>query len=315
MVPRAWNRRAASVNAVAPAPDRFAMSVDVEEHFQVQAFAGVVPRSEWPRHPSRVGANTRRLLDLFDETGARATFFTLGCVAREHRDLVRDIAARGHEVASHGMDHRMLTELTPDEFRAQARDSRALLEDLGGTRVIGYRAPSYSVGRTTLWAIDALAEAGYEYDSSMFPIRRRRYGYPEGPTRPARITGPGGRTIAEFPLSTLALGPLRVPVLAGAFLRLSPLALSRFALERHRGGVAIVNVHPWEIDPSQPTIGPSRRATWTHYTRLGRVEGILRDLLQRGTFRTAAEILRELALLASGAGAREDSATIVAKDF
>ena len=302
------------MNAVASAPDRFAMSVDVEEHFQVQAFAEIVPRGEWPRHASRVGANTRRLLDLFDETGTRATFFTLGCVAREHPDLVRDIAARGHEVASHGMDHRMLTELTPDEFLEQARDSRALLEDLGGARVIGFRAPSYSVGRTTLWAIDALAEAGYEYDSSMFPIRRRRYGYPEGPTRPARVTGPAGRTIAEFPLSTIALGPLRVPVLAGAFLRLFPLAMSRFALERHRGAVAIVNVHPWEIDPAQPTIGGSRRATWTHYARLSRVEGILRDLLQRATFRTAAEILRELTLVTSGAGVRKNSATIVANE-
>lgn len=286
------------------APDRFAMSVDVEEHFQVQAFAKYVPRDDWPRHLSRVVGNTRRLLDLFDETGARATFFTLGCVAREHPALVRDIAARGHEVASHGMDHRMLTELTPDEFLAQARDSRALLEDLGGERVLGYRAPSYSVGRSTLWAIDALAEAGYEYDSSIYPIRRRRYGYPEGPTRPSRITGPGGATLAEFPLPTLALGPLRVPVLAGAYLRLFPLALSRFALERHRASALVVNVHPWEIDPSQPTVGPSKRATWTHYARLSRMEEILRDLLRRATFRTVQERLRELGLVRSGAGER-----------
>ena len=277
----------------------FAMSVDVEEHFQVQAFAERVPRESWPLHPSRVDRNTRLLLDLFDESRTEATFFTLGCVAREHPDLVREIVARGHEIASHGMDHRMLTELTPGEFRIQARDSRALLEDLSGKRVIGFRAPSYSIGRSTLWAIDGLAETGYEYDSSVYPIRRRRYGYPEGPLEPAMIEGPGGARLAEFPLPTVAIGPLRIPVLAGAFLRLLPLPLSRLALERHRAGARalIVNVHPWELDPAQPTLGPSRRATWTHYARLDRVEGILRTLLSLGTFRSAETRLRQIGLL------------------
>lgn len=283
------------------------MSVDVEEHFQVQAFAKLVPRESWPLHPSRVEQNTRLLLDLFDESGTKATFFTLGCVAREHPSLVREIVVRGHEMASHGMDHRMLTELTPDEFRIQARDSRALLEDLTGKRVLGFRAPSYSIGRSTLWAIDLLAETGYEYDSSVYPIRRRRYGYPEGPVAPAMIRGPGGASLAEFPLPTLAVGPLRIPVLAGAFLRLLPLHLSRLALELHRSGARalIVNVHPWELDPTQPTLGPSRRATWTHYARLGRVEGILRALLSRATFRTAATRLGQLGLLPGSRGLNE----------
>jgi polysaccharide deacetylase family protein (PEP-CTERM system associated) len=275
------------------------LSVDVEEHFQVQAFAGHVAREAWPLHPSRVDRNTRVLLDLFDESGASATFFTLGCVAREHPTLVRDIVSRGHEIASHGMDHRMVTELTPAEFRTQAQDSRALLEDLGGRRVLGYRAPSYSVGRSTLWAIDVLAESGYAYDSSIFPIRGRRYGYPEGPTSPSMIEGPSGGILAEFPLSTLSLGAMRLPVLAGAYLRLLPLRLSLLALERHRARAraVIVNVHPWEVDPDQPTLGPSRMATWTHYARLDRVEGILRALLTRATFRTAAECLVEMGLL------------------
>ncbi len=286
----------------------FALSVDVEDYFQVQAFARYAPREEWPRFPSRVERNTRILLDLFDETGSTATFFTLGWIARDHPALVREIAARGHEVASHGMDHRMLTELTPAAFREQARDSRALLEDLSQAPVIGYRAPSYSVGKSTLWAIEALAECGYEYDSSVYPIRRRRYGYPEGPSEPARMAGATGRTLPEFPLPTISFGPIRFPVLAGAYLRLWPAWVSHHALERHRVDrrPLIVNVHPWELDPEQPTVGPSRRATWTHYARLDRTEGILRSLLSRGPFRDAATRLRELGLLAprvAGAGA------------
>lgn len=278
------------------------MSVDVEDYYQVQAFAPHVPRSEWPRIPSRVERNTHRLLDLFDESNARATFFTLGCVARAHPELVRQIAARGHEIASHGMDHRMLTELRPESFRTDARDSRELLEDIGQRPVLGFRAPSYSVGRGTLWAIDVLASAGYAYDSSVYPIRRRRYGYPGGPTRPATIVGEKGASLPEFPLPTLPLGPLRIPVLAGAYLRLAPQWLSIWALEWHRrhGAPLVLNVHPWELDPEQPTVGPSRRATWTHYARLDRTEGILRALLARARFRDVATRLRELGLLEDG---------------
>ncbi|MGE5176390.1 MAG: XrtA system polysaccharide deacetylase [Hyphomicrobiales bacterium] len=279
--------------------------MDVEDYFQVQAFARYVPRSEWTSRPSRVEANTDRLLDLFDDHGARATFFTLGWIARRHPALVRRIAARGHEIASHGMDHRMLTEQTAGTFRADARDSKALLEDVAQRGVLGFRAPSYSIGRGTLWAIDVLAETGYAYDSSVYPIRRRRYGYPEGPTAPARMTGAASRSLPEFPLPTLPLGPLRLPVLAGAYLRLWPAWLSRRALAWHerRGVPLVVNVHPWEIDPAQPTVGPSRRATWTHYARLGKTEGILRSLLERARFLDAATRLRELGLLDAEPGA------------
>ncbi|HET9951494.1 MAG TPA: XrtA system polysaccharide deacetylase [Candidatus Eisenbacteria bacterium] len=289
-----------------PSEPAFAMSVDVEDYFQVQAFARYVPRDEWERHPSRVVANTERVLDLFDRAGAKATFFTLGCVARAHPGLVREIAARGHEVASHGVDHRMITELSPAEFRLQAVDSKALLEDLAGHPVIGYRAPSYSVGASTLWALEILLECGYAYDSSIYPIRRRRYGYPGGPVVPARIpAGAGSRTIAEFPMPTLALGPVRLPVLAGAYLRLLPSWLSMMALRTHaaNGIPVVVNVHPWELDPDQPTIGPSRGRTWTHYTRLAATERILGLVAGAARFRSIADRLRELGLLTEAARA------------
>jgi polysaccharide deacetylase family protein (PEP-CTERM system associated) len=289
-----------------PFEPAFAMSVDVEDYFQVQAFARYVPRDEWERYPSRVLANTRRVLDLFDDAGAKATFFTLGCVARAHPELVREIASRGHEVASHGVDHRMITELSPAEFRLQAIESKSLLEDLAGHAVLGYRAPSYSVGASTLWALEILLECGYAYDSSIYPIRRRRYGYPEGPVVPARIAaGAGKGTIAEFPMPTLALGPLRLPVLAGAYLRLLPSWLSMRALEAHAasGTPVVVNVHPWELDPEQPTIGPSRRHTWTHYARLSATERILRRVAGGARFRSVADRLRELGLLAKAGSA------------
>ena len=283
-----------------------ALSVDVEDYFQVQAFAGRVSREDWPRFPPRVERNVDRLLDLFDESGAKGTFFVLGWIAQRHPALVGRIAGRGHEVGSHGVTHRMITELTPSEFRKEALDSRLILEDLAGAPVAGFRAPSYSINRSTLWALEVLRETGYTYDSSVYPIRGRRYGYPEGPVLPARISA-GERDIAEFPLPTLALGPLRMPVLAGAYLRLLPSWVSVAAAgyhERHRIPLA-VNVHPWEIDPEQPTVGFSRVSKWAHYGRLGSTEETLRRILRVGRFTSLADRLRELGVLgaASGRGA------------
>lgn len=292
-------RQAARAN---PGEPPLALSADVEDYYQVEAFAGIVSRNDWGRYAPRVEGNTDRLLDLFEEAAAKATFFVLGWTAREHPRVVRKIVARGHEVASHGMSHRMLTELTPEAFRAEVRESKALLEDLSGAPVLGYRAPSYSINEGTRWALEILAEEQYAYDSSIYPIRRRRYGYPGGPVAPLRLRA-GARVLAEFPLPTLPLGPVRFPVLAGAYLRLLPQWASVAAARWHarHGHPLVLNVHPWEIDPEQPTIGRSRLATWTHYARLGRTAGILKAVLRCGRYATVATRLAELGLL-DGAG-------------
>jgi polysaccharide deacetylase family protein (PEP-CTERM system associated) len=207
------------------------------------------------------------------------------------------------------MFHQMLTEQTAESFRADATDSRAVLEDTAGVAVVGFRAPSYSVNKDTLWAIDVLAEAGYRYDSSVYPIRRRRYGYPEGPTRPAMLKGER-HSLAEFPLPTLGLGSARFPVLAGAYLRLLPERVTLHALNSHRkrGEPLVVNIHPWEIDPEQPTVGPGRLQTWTHYARLNAMERIVRRVLSRARFRSVATRLREIGLLECAPARREETA-------
>jgi len=275
-----------------------AMSVDVEEYFQVQAFARRIPRGEWNRWPSRIEENLDRLLALLAETNSKGTFFVLGCVAQSHPQVVRQIAAQGHEIASHGMTHKMITELSPEEMRQEARDSRRLLEDLSGTRVEGYRAPSYTVSLETRWALDILVETGYAYDSSVFPIRGRRYGYPEGPTLPTRMATATSE-IAEFPLTTIGVGPVRFPVLAGSYLRLLPGWISEAAV-RHQLGKrlpVVVNVHTWEIDPDQPSVVSPRRNLWTHYARLGATASTLKRVLRLARFESIGRRLRDLGLL------------------
>jgi polysaccharide deacetylase family protein (PEP-CTERM system associated) len=276
----------------------FAMSVDVEDYFQVQAFAGLVPRGDWDGWPCRVEANTERVLAIMGEARAQGTFFILGWVASRYPALVRRIAAAGHEIGSHGMSHRMVTELSPGDMLAEVRDSRSLLEDISGTRVEGYRAPSYTISRETYWALDLLLEAGYTYDSSMFPIRGRRYGYPEGPRRPVRLPA-GNGDIAEFPMTTIGVGPIRIPVLAGSYLRLLPtwVSLAAVRYQRLRGLPLVVNIHPWEVDPDQPTVGPSRRRAWSHYARLGATAGTLRSVLHAAPFAGIRDRLRGLGVL------------------
>ncbi|WP_236024918.1 XrtA system polysaccharide deacetylase [Arenibaculum pallidiluteum] len=257
-----------------------AMSVDVEDYYQVSAFAGTIPRAEWDRWPDRVGTSTRACLALFAERDVRATFFVLGCVARRHPDLIREIVAGGHELASHGMSHHRVWELSPAEFRADVRDTRLLLEDLGGVPVRGYRAPSFSIDRRCWWAYEMLAEAGYAYSSSIHPIAHDHYGMPDAPRGPFEP----GSGITEIPVGTVELGDRRFSCAGGGFFRLLPYAWSRWGIGRVNGAegrpVAFY-FHPWEIDPGQPRVpGAPLRSRLRHYTNLGRMEAKLRRLLR-----------------------------------
>ncbi len=234
-----------------------ALSVDLEDYFQVENFAHLVPRDTWPSYAPRLTDNTHRLLDLFDAQGSRATFFVLGWCAERFPNLVREIHARGHEIACHSYLHRLIYTLTPDEFRADTVRCRDLLEDLVGERVIGYRAPSYSITAESLWALDVLAELGFVYDSSIFPVRHDRYGIPDFARWPvADHPTPGGATLHEFPLTTFQLAGHNLPSAGGGYLRMLPMAWTRQGIRAaHAAGQpAMLYIHPWEIDAGQPRI-------------------------------------------------------------
>ena len=209
-----------------------ALTVDVEDYFHVSAFADNIDRHDWGSHPLRVEANTRRLLDLFDEYNARATFFVLGWVAERKTGLVREIADRGHEVACHGYSHQLVYNQTPEVFREETVQSKRILEEIIQTKVRGYRAASYSITSRSLWALDILAEAGFEYDSSIFPIRHDRYGMPDALDYPHQMKTPGGHSLVEFPLSTAKLLKYRLPIAGGGYFRLYPYWLSRAGLKQ-----------------------------------------------------------------------------------
>lgn len=259
-----------------------AMSVDVEEHFQVQAMERTVKRQEWDRRTSRVEGSTNRILDLFAAHDAKATFFTLGWVAERHPGLVRRIVAEGHELASHGYEHGRVDTQTPAEFRADITRTKAILEDLGGVRVKGYRAPTFSIGRKNMWAFDELAEAGYSYSSSINPIRHDLYGMEEAPRVPFLPNGPGG--ITEFPITTLRLRGRNLPCGGGGFFRLMPYWVSRWAISTVNKNDAMPTIfyfHPWEVDPEQPREpGLPAKSRFRHYLNLSRMERRLARLVQ-----------------------------------
>jgi len=259
-----------------------AMSIDVEDYFHVSVFDGIVPRSQWVQMESRVVANTRRFLDIFDEFGVRSTFFVLGWVAERHPELVREIAERGHEVASHGYAHRLVYDQTPSAFRQDVRRAKQLLEGAAGRRVVGYRAPSYSITPRSLWALDVLIEEGYEYDSSIFPIHHDRYGIAVSDRRPYRIHREAGSLI-EVPGSTTRVGPLNLPVAGGGYFRILPYWWTRWGIDRvnrtERRPV-VFYLHPWEIDPQQPRLRSASLGQFRHYRNLHDTEPRLRQLLR-----------------------------------
>jgi len=264
-------------------------SVDVEEHFQVVALRRWAPRATWDQQPSRVVQNVDRLLELLARHGAVGTFFTLGWVAERQPGLVRRIAAAGHEVASHGWWHTQVTRLTPAEFRKEIRSSRAILEDLSGQAVLGFRAPSFSILPGMDWAFDVLLEEGYRYDSSLFPIRRPDYGWPGAPPEPHRIRRPSG-TLLEIPMATTVIAGVRVPAAGGGYFRQLPYGLAAMALREHaaRNLPAMFYIHPWEVDPDQPRFPVGLMTRVRHYGGLGRTLPRLERLFSQFRFTSVA---------------------------
>lgn len=260
-----------------------ALTVDVEDYFQVSAFAPYIQRSAWDTTPCRVERNIELILTLLDEGGAKATFFTLGWLAQRYPRIVRDIHAQGHEVASHGQSHLRASDQSPAQFDDDIRDAKKMLEDTSGAAVHGYRAPSFSIGERNLWAFDRIAAAGYRYSSSVYPVQHDHYGWPAAPRFPFR-TDAG---VLELPVSTARMFGRNLPAGGGGYFRLAPYALSRWAINRINRvdkRPAIFYFHPWEIDPQQPRIdGIGLKTRFRHYVNLNRMEQRLRRLL--GDFR------------------------------
>ena len=257
-----------------------ALTIDVEDYFQVSAFAPYIRRDEWDARPCRVERNVDRILELLAEREVKATFFTLGWVAERYPQLVKRIVRGGHELASHGYGHERASDLDPAAFTDDVTRAKAILEDLGGLPVLGYRAPSFSIGRGNLWAFDVLARAGYRYSSSIYPIAHDHYGMPESPRFAYRLAN----DLLEVPVTTLRLGGRNLPSSGGGYFRLLPYAVSRWMIGRVNRAdqeAAVFYFHPWEIDAGQPRIaGINAKTRFRHYVNIPRMEGRLQALLR-----------------------------------
>lgn len=274
-----------------------ALTVDVEDYFQVSAFAADIDPKEWDGQESRVEANTTRILDLFDRYQVKATFFVLGWVAVRKPALVQTIHQRGHEVACHGYSHQLIYNQTPEVFREETIKAKAILEDIIQQPVWGYRAASYSITQQSMWALDILAEAGFSYDSSIFPVRHDRYGIPGAEDKPHLLTTPQGHKLVEFPISTRDYFGYRLPVGGGGYFRIYPYTFTRMALNginRKLGQPFIFYLHPWEVDPGQPKINTNWLSRFRHYNNLHKCEGRLKRLLEDFSFSTVQSVLSDL---------------------
>ena len=258
-----------------------AMTIDVEDYFQVSAFARHISRDDWHHLPCRIERNMDVILKLLDEHDAKATFFTLGWIAERYPEMVKRICDNGHEIASHGYHHLKASEQTMEEFRQDVKSSKALLEDISGCKVKGYRAPSFSINGENLWALDVLKDEGYEYSSSIYPIRHDHYGMPDAPRFGFRPQGPDG--ILEIPATTAAFFGRNLPASGGGYFRMLPYPLSRFLMNRVNakdGESCIFYFHPWEIDPGQPRQqGVGFKTRFRHYVNLSRMEDKISSLL------------------------------------
>jgi polysaccharide deacetylase family protein (PEP-CTERM system associated) len=256
-----------------------ALTIDVEDYFQVSAFARYIRRDEWERHECRVERNVDRILDLLAPGSIKATFFTLGWVAERYPQVVRRIVAEGHELASHGYGHERASDLDERAFTEDVTRAKRILEDLSGQPVLGYRAPSFSIGTGNLWAFDVLARAGYRYSSSIYPIAHDHYGMPDSPRFAYRV----GSGLLEVPVTTVRLGQRNLPSSGGGYFRLLPYAASRWLIARVNRldrEPAVFYFHPWEIDPGQPRVaGIDAKARFRHYVNLPRMEAKLQRLL------------------------------------
>lgn len=261
-------------------------SVDVEDYYQVEAFSDIVDRTRWDSYPSRVENNTRQVLDLLDVCGVKATFFIVGWVAERYGALVREIVARGHEPACHSYWHRVVYRLDPKEFRQDTERAKAAIEHAAGEQVRGYRAPNFSITAKSAWAPAILAELGFTYDSSVFPVRHDIYGSPDAPRTPFFFDTPSGR-ILEYPMTTFRVGStMNFPVAGGGYLRMLPEWYTRSGVRRawDQGIPVITYVHPWEFDPEQPRLGGRLKSRIRHYTNLSKMAERWKNLLRMGSF-------------------------------
>lgn len=266
-----------------------ALTIDFEDWYH-----GIeIPSSEWEGFEQRIERSGRRTLEMLDRFGVRATFFVLGWVAERHPALVREIAAAGHEIATHGWSHTLVYRMTPAAFRAELERSLAVLRGLSPRAVLGHRAPYFSITRASLWAFEALAACGVQYDSSVYPVVNYRYGIPDAPRWPYPVDTPAGR-IVEFPMSTLRVLGRNLPMAGGAYFRIYPYALTRAAFQavNRAGRAAVFYLHPWELDPGHPRIPLPRRIAATHYANLGATVGRLERLLQDFPFAPMNEVLK-----------------------
>jgi polysaccharide deacetylase family protein (PEP-CTERM system associated) len=262
-----------------------ALTIDVEDYFQVWAFTKLVPYAAWDRQPSRVEQNTKKVLELLAEFDLRGTFFVLGWVAKRYPSLVRQIQEAGHDLGCHSYAHRLIYRLSPEEFRDDTRRATAAIEDAAGAAIHAYRAPSFSITNRSLWALEILLELGFTIDSSIFPTRNPLYGIPDAPRQPFRIRIQGSE-LMEFPLPALKMGSWGLPVTGGVYLRHLPFGLQYWGLKRmaSRGEPIVLYFHPWELDPDQPRLACALGPKFYHYTRLDRTEFRLRELFNAFSF-------------------------------
>ncbi len=278
---------------------KIALTVDVEDYFQVSAFENSVDRSSWDSLPHRVEQNTHKILDIFNEYSLKSTFFVLGWVAERYPTVVKRMADEGHEVCCHGYGHQRITNMSPEEFKEDISRARKLLQDLTGQSVDGYRAPSYTITNQTLWALDALIEVGFSYDSSIFPIHHDVYGIPGAERFPHIINREHG-TLKEFPPSTIEFSMLgkrlTLPFSGGGYLRLLPVSLMSKAYKQleKSGHVSTLYFHPWEIDPDQPRMQGPLKSRFRHYINLATTEKKLRYLFEHHSFAPMGTVLNEV---------------------